>query len=211
MNADDAERALLRQGSRELGVVLDESQCSDLLRYVERIYVWNRAAGLTTIARGDAVRLHLLDSVAAVPAVLAAPCADLGTGAGLPGLVLAIARPDLEIHLVESNRKKVSFLHETVRELGIRNARIVERDAHAVGERFPTVISRAFRQPREFVSIATKLVTAGGRLVLLMADPADEELHAIGPTESCLRYRRFCLPGGVERRTVVTYDLRGQT
>lgn len=197
----------LRQGAAELGAVLSTEQEGLLLRYLDLIYVWNRAAGLTTIVRANAVRLHLLDSLATLASVSGSPCLDLGTGAGLPGLVLAIVMPATSFVLVESNRRRCSFLLEVVRVLGLPNVRVVESDVESLPKdvRYPVVISRAFRPPPEFACIASRLVAENGRVVMMLADPTSSELEAL-ETVSGLRLleaRRFSLPGGPERRAVV--------
>lgn len=202
----------LAEGSAELGVHLDPSQREKLLRYLDLMYVWNRASGLTTIPRPKAVRLHLLDSLAASSSVTAGPCVDLGTGAGLPGLVLAIAQPKTAFVLVESNRKRCSFLLEAIRVLGIANARLIESAVEDLPPEilYPTVISRAFRPPAEFLVIARRLVEPQGRIVLLLADPTAAELAGLeavigSPVEDC---RRVLLPGGGEPRAIVCFRLR---
>lgn len=204
-----AEDRQLAEGCAELGVHLTAEQRERLLRYLDLIYVWNRAAGLTTIPREKAVRLHLLDSLAAASAVAEGPCVDLGTGAGLPGLVLAMACPATSFVLVESNRKRCSFLLEAIRVLPVANARLIESDVESLpeGVLYPTVISRAFRPPAEFLAIAGRLVKPAGRIVLLLADPSLSDLsdleRAIGlPVEEC---RRLRLPGGGEPRSIVSF------
>jgi 16S rRNA (guanine527-N7)-methyltransferase len=204
-----AEDRQLAEGCAELGVDLTAAQRETLLRYLDLIYIWNRAAGLTTIPRERAVRLHLLDSLAAAPAVAEGPCVDLGTGAGLPGMVLAIARPETSYVLVESNRKRCSFLLEAIRILPVANARLIESDVESLpeGVLYPTVISRAFRPPAEFLGIARRLVKPAGHIVLLLADPSPSDLaeleRAIGvPVEQC---RRLRLPGGGEPRAIVCF------
>lgn len=205
----------LADGARELGVPLDDAQRDILLRYVDLLYVWNRAAGLTTIPRENAVRLHVLDSLAAAPVLAAAPrgaegpVVDLGTGAGLPGLVLAVARPETSFVLVESNRKRCSFLLEALRVLALANVRVVESAVEDLPREvlYPTVISRAFRPPAEFLQIARRLVAPGGSIVLLLADPTDEDLAALEQgiglaVEVCRRVR---LPGGIEPRAIVRF------
>lgn len=200
---------LLTEGSAAFGVPLTAEQQDRLLRYLDLLYVWNRTAGLTTIPRESAVRLHILDSLAALPMVDGGPCLDLGTGAGLPGLVLAIAMPGVRFELVESNRKKCSFLLEVVRSLGLRNAVVIQADADTLPaeRRFPVVISRAFRQPADFLRTAAKLVTPDGRIVLMMANPTADELQGLARLAGlelggC---RRLHLPEGGEPRTVVTF------
>lgn len=210
-NLSPNEDRQLAEGCAELSVDLDPSQRERLLRYLDLMYVWNRASGLTTIPREKAVRLHLLDSLAAAFAVTAGPCVDLGTGAGLPGLVLAIASPGTAFVLVESNRKRCSFLLEAIRVLGIGNARLIESAVEDLPPAvlYPTVISRAFRPPAEFLAIARRLVEPRGRIVLLLADPTEADLAeleaAIGcPVEDC---RRLRLPGGGEPRAIVRFCL----
>lgn len=202
------DRELLREGCLELGVDLSPDRQDSLIRYLDLLYVWNRAAGLTTIAREDAVRLHLLDSLAAVTAIGAGPCLDLGTGAGLPGMALAVACPAETFVLAESNRKKCSFLLEVVRQLGIANVRVVQGDVHALPRKSsPVVTSRAFRPPAEFLSIAGRLVTENGRIVLLMADPADQVLESLAREArmDLEALRRLRLPLGGEPRAIVTF------
>jgi 16S rRNA (guanine527-N7)-methyltransferase len=200
---------VLLEGSRLLGVALERTQAERLLRHLDLVYVWNRTAGLTTIPRERAVCLHLLDSLAALPLISDGPCLDLGTGAGLPGLVLAIARPDLSVVLVESNRRKCSFLMEAIRQVGIPNARVLEADADTLpsSERWPTVISRAFRPPPEFLAIAASLGCPGGRILLLMADPSESELDDLAAGSGLHRDRtvRLRLPGGGESRAIVSF------
>lgn len=202
------ELAKLREDALRLGVSLSAETANDLLRYIDLLYVWNRSAGLTTIPREDALRLHVLDSVAAHSAIDASPCLDLGTGAGLPGLVLAMVLPERDFVLVESNRRRCSFLLEAVRVLGLGNVRVVESAVEALpDERYPLVISRAFRQPPEFVRIARGLALEGGRVVLLLASPSVEEMEELEAI-SGLRLEgvhHLSLPGGGEPRAIVSF------
>jgi 16S rRNA (guanine527-N7)-methyltransferase len=205
----DAE--LLCEGCDELGVSLSPEQLEALLRYLDLLYVWNRSAGLTTIPRAEAVRLHLLDSLAALDAVTSGPCLDLGTGGGLPGMVLAVARPSIPFVLVESNRRKCSFLLEAARSAGLSNVRVVESDYERFDPdtRFPTVISRAFRPPAEFLTISRRFVAQDGGVVLLLADPSEAELAALCEETAfaIASIRRLHLPGAGEPRTVVRFRL----
>lgn len=209
--AGGGEEALLESGCLELGVELTPAQRGSLIRYLDLLYVWNKAAGLTTIRRADAVRLHLLDSLAALAAVDGGPCLDLGTGAGLPGMVLAIALPEVEFVLAESNRRRCSFLLEVVRVLRVPNVRVVEGDVDVLPRdpAFPLVISRAFRQPPEFLRIARSFVEPGGRVVLLMADPATADLESLedGSGLELVDCRRLRLPVGNEPRAIVSFRM----
>ncbi|HXC50746.1 MAG TPA: 16S rRNA (guanine(527)-N(7))-methyltransferase RsmG [Candidatus Limnocylindrales bacterium] len=203
------DRELLEAGSRELGAELDAAQTSALLTFLDQIYIWNRLAGLTTIPRENAVRLHLLDSLAARPFVRTGPCLDIGTGAGLPGLVLAVVLPAVRFVLVESNRKRCSFLSETSRLLRLTNVEIVQSDIRDLSRdhRYPTVISRAFRPPHEFLQIAGELVRDDGQVVMLMADPTADFLSELQRTSEFIASdeKRFVLPGGDEPRTIISF------
>ncbi len=207
--AAKGEAALLEQGARELGVDLGEETARRLLAYLDLVYVWNRHAGITTIARPDAVRLHVLDSLAVASELGGSPVLDLGTGGGLPGMVLAIVLPERDFVLAESNRKRCSFLHEVVRQLGLRNVRVVEGDVDRLSEPagYPTVVSRAFRPPLEFLRTARPLVAAGGKVLLLTAAVADEELRTLGAGAGLdlVAAKRFELPGGREPRAIASF------
>ena len=205
----ETELALLESGAAELGTPVQPAQARCLLAYLDLLYQWNKAAGLTTVSRDDAVRLHLLDSLAALPLVVGDSCLDLGTGAGLPGLVLAIASPGTRFVLVESNRRRCSFLLEARRLLRISNLEVVESDVESLGEdRYPLVISRAFRAPEEFLAIAKRLVMPGGRVVVMLADRtrADIERLEAGSGLQVCDTRCLLLPGGNEPRTILAFQ-----
>lgn len=211
MKRHGEEAAALESGAVELGVELDRTRTERLLAYLELLYAWNRNIGLTTVPREKAVRLHLLDSLSASALVEAGPCLDLGSGAGLPGLVLAIARPDLEFTLLDSSRRRCSFLLEARRRLLVSNVRVVEGDAGSAMTTgsFPVVLSRAFRPPREFLAIGRRFVAEGGCIVLMGSDLGDPELEALS-RDSGLgvdRVLRLRLPGGPESRTLVRWKV----
>lgn len=207
MTFSKSEHEALVRRAASLGVVLDDETAARLGRFVDLLYAWNRNIGLTTIPRPQAPRLHVLDSLAAVPMVERGPCADLGTGAGLPGMVLAIARPEIDFVLVESNRRRCSFLLDARRQLGLSNVRVVEGDADALepAGSYPVVISRAFRPPAEFLATARRIVSADGHVVLMMADPTDSEIETLvgGSSFQVETVRRIELPDGGEPRVLI--------
>jgi len=206
------ERETLAEGAIALGVPLDSTQVDTLARYLDLLYLWNRSAGLTAVARPAAVRLHLLDSLLALPLPASdstsGSCADLGTGAGLPGIVLAVADPRRSFVLVESNRRKCSFLMEAVRSLGLSNVEVIEGDADqlvAGVRRFPVVVSRAFRSPLAFLRTAAGLLETGGHAVSMLANPSESEVSALVAESglALVEERRSILPGGGEPRTIL--------
>ncbi len=211
MSAQGSEQSRLRRGAEELGVSLGEAELDKLLAFLERLYLWNKSAGLTSIDRSQAVRLHLLDSLAAVPLLEgAARIADLGSGPGLPGIPLAIALPSSQLVLVESRRRKCSFLCETVRELGLDNCRVEQIDAYdySGAEGLDAVIARAFLAPADLLALAAPLLRPGGRL-LVMAGHAhiDDQLHesAAGLGLSRRQVVKLQLPGGNESRQLLVF------
>ncbi len=206
----DGERAELVDGAGEFAIRLDEETADRLIDYLDLLYLWNRTAGLTRVKRPDAVRLHIIDSLSAVPRLqTAARLVDLGSGAGLPGIPLAAALPGTDVTLVETRRKKCSFLEEAIRTLGLDNCSVLEEDAAVIaasGRQFDAVISRAFQPPAEFVPFAAPLVTSGGLMVCMggpeMTDGGQLAASA-GDNFELAFEERFKLPRGAERRTLV--------
>ena len=204
------ERADLEDGATEFGVELDADRVDRLIDYLDLLYLWNRTAGLTRVQRRDAVRLHIIDSLSAVPYLRSSVhVVDLGSGAGLPGIPLAAALRGAEVTLVESRRKKCSFLEESIRTLGLDNCTVLEEDAGilaASGRQFEAVISRAFRPPTDLVRFASPMVSSGGLLVLMGGRemPDGLRLAASGQDDLELTFeQRFKLPRGGEIRTLV--------
>jgi 16S rRNA (guanine527-N7)-methyltransferase len=169
----------LHAGIAALGLVLPEGAESHLLAYLELLAKWNRTYNLTAVRKADEmVTHHLLDSLALLPwlaekSVLAGRrLVDVGSGAGVPGLVLAIARPDLEIASIEASQKKASFQQQAKIELGLTNVSIHCARAEAVAETFDAAISRAFASLADFVRYAGHL---SNRLLAMKGQyPADE-------------------------------------
>ena len=208
---DEASR--LREGAAELSVSIDERAVHGMLSYLDLLYVWNRSTRLTAIERDEAVRLHLLDCLACVP--LLEGCrrlVDLGSGAGLPGLVIALARPELEVHLVEAKRKRCSFLHDAVDRLRLRRCRVVESGAEDLGGGlagyFDVATARAFRPPIELIRIARPLLARRGKVLVMCGGPGlkSEEADQLGLAARVSERARFRLPGGTERRRIVVVE-----
>jgi 16S rRNA (guanine527-N7)-methyltransferase len=214
VSARAEELELVVRGSRALGVELAGDRARDLIRYLDLMYTWNVAAGLTTVPRAHAVRLHLLDALAVVPFVFATgKIADLGSGGGLPGIPIAVALPDSTVTLVESRRKKCSFLIEALRSLGLANCGVLERDARDLDDytaAFDVIVARAFLGPEALLEVASPLLRPGGRVVVMGARK-DDALDRIADAED--RFVRvadkaFVLFGGSERRRIVVLEKR---
>jgi 16S rRNA (guanine527-N7)-methyltransferase len=149
-----------------------------LLDYLTLLHKWNSAFNLTAIRDPREMLVkHLFDSLAMHPFVDAQRLADLGTGPGLPGIPLAIAKPSLHVALVESNGKKARFLRQAVRELGLDNARVLESRAEQVAEpgAFDAITARALDRLAGIIAVGGHLLQPDGRLLAMKAARIDEE------------------------------------
>lgn len=168
----------LRDGLGRLGgSALDDAQIESLLRYLDLLARWNRTYNLTAVRDPAAmVTRHLLDSLAILPWVPEGRLLDAGSGAGLPGLPLAIARPQLEVTLLDSAGKKVRFLSQACRELGLANVTPVQArlESYLPALEFQAVVSRAFASLADFARAARHLAGTAHLLAMKGRYPGDE-------------------------------------
>ena len=179
-----SDRESLRQrlcaGVSELQLALDDAAIGQLLDYVELLQRWNAAYNLTAVRDpAEMITRHLLDSLAILPHVHGATLADLGSGAGLPGIPLAIAAPEREILLVDSNGKKARFLREAVRKLGLTHTRVAESRVENVEGTFECVTARAFASLGEMLARGGHLLATDGRWLALKGRYPEDELAAL--------------------------------
>ena len=175
-------RTALERGTQELALRLPHGAADQLLRYTALLEKWNRTYNLTAVREPLAmVSHHLLDSLAVLPHLPLpeknARLADAGSGAGLPGIPLAIARPGWHVALIEANQKKAAFLRQATIELGLTNVDVQEIrvESFQPGARFALVISRAFTEIAQFIAACRHLLDAGGLLAAMKGkDPRDE-------------------------------------
>ena len=153
---------LLQQGCDDLEVCIAASQRQQLLEYVALLAKWNKAYNLTAVRdEAQMVVRHLLDSLAVVPYLTGKRLIDVGTGAGLPGIPLAILFPEREFHLLDSNGKKTRFLTQVKNELGLTNLQVVNSrvEAFEPGQPFDGITSRAFASLADFTQLTRHLGT----------------------------------------------------
>jgi 16S rRNA (guanine527-N7)-methyltransferase len=175
-------RTALERGLQTMGLAISAAVCERLLDYTELLAKWNRTYNLTAVRNAEAmVSHHLLDSLAVLPhlafAADGARVADVGSGAGLPGIPLALARHDWHVALVESNDKKAAFLQQAKIELALPNVQIQAGrvEAWEPAEKFAVVISRAFAELTEFVAACKHLLAPGGVIAAMKGKhPRDE-------------------------------------
>lgn len=167
----------LQSGVAQLGITLGEDAQRKLLDYLALLLKWNKVYNLTAIRDPQQmVSHHLLDSLAVVPHLWAGRWLDVGCGAGLPGLVLAVAQPDWQFTLLDSNSKKTGFLQQAVIELDLCNVSVhcSRVEEWKPEERFDGIISRAFSELGEFLRSTRHLMASHGRWAAMKGVPQRE-------------------------------------
>lgn len=189
----------LASGIAALGLELPAQAWDQLLRYLALLQKWNRVYNLTAIREpGRLVTHHLLDCLAAMPHVPGtSTLVDVGSGAGLPGIPLAVARPGQEVTLLDSNHKKGAFLKQVVIECGLENVRIQVGRAEdwSPAPRFDLAISRAYSDLAGFAEACAGLVAPGGTLIAMKGVYPDEELALLPATVVVERVIAIEVPG----------------
>lgn len=170
----------LRAGLDEIELHLDEATQTRLLDYLELMDKWNQAYNLTAIRKPlEMVDKHLLDSLSLLPHIKDAPLLDVGAGAGLPGLVLAIVRPAVEVTLVDAVAKKVQFMQHAIRTLHLPNARAIHSRIENLTGQYPQITSRAFSNLADFVTLTRPLLGTGGEWLAMKGLIPQDELHTL--------------------------------
>lgn len=169
----------LAQGLQELGIDLPPASQEKLLAYAALLYKWNKTYNLTALREPAlAVSHHLLDSLAVLPYVETGTLLDVGSGGGLPGIPLAIVRPELRVTLLDSNSKKTAFLRQAAIELGLLNLTVhcgrVEQYQPAA--KFNAITSRAFSELADFVTLSRHLLDAGGHWLAMKGVMPEDEI-----------------------------------
>jgi len=187
----------LARGIKQLGIDLDAEAQQKLLNYLMLLKKWNKVYNLTAIRETEQmVSHHILDSLAVLPYLWRGKWLDVGCGAGLPGLVLAIARPEWHFTLLDSNSKKTSFVQQAIIELGLYNVvvRCARVEDMPSNEKFDGIISRAFAETSDFVKLTRHLLAETGRWAAMKGAPEQELQH---------------LPGGVEVERIIQLRVSG--
>ena len=205
-----ATRSRLEAGLDALG--LDRALATPLLDYLALLLRWNRTYNLTAVREPlEMVDKHLLDSLAMHPHVIdiaaaGGALADLGTGAGLPGIPLAIATPGLHVTLVESNGKKARFMREAVRKLGLDDVRVAESRIEALAEpgTYDAITARALATLPLIVELGGHLLKPGGRLLAMKGTYPHDEVAALPAGWSVTGSQPLRVPGlDAERHLIV--------
>lgn len=197
----------LAQGLGAMGLELPVEQREKLLAYVALLYKWNKTYSLTALKEQDkAVSHHLLDSLAILPFVPSGSILDVGSGGGMPGIPLAIVRPDLAVTLLDSNSKKTAFLQQAAIELGLPNISVhggrVEQYHPTVG--FAAITSRAFAELADFVVLSRHLLAPGGVWLAMKGVWPHDEIARLPKDVRVVAVHALAVPGvDGERHLVV--------
>jgi 16S rRNA (guanine527-N7)-methyltransferase len=196
--------AELRAGMAELGIAAEATAVERLLDYVELLARWNASYNLTAVREPRGMlTAHLLDSLAVADLVRGPRVADVGSGAGLPGIPLAIVSPELEVTLIDSNGKKARFLREAVRVLRLANVRIEARRVEDVHGAFDTVTARAFAALADMIRLAGHLLADDGVLVALKGLVNKDEILGLPGGFVVREVRALRVPGLAAARHAV--------
>jgi 16S rRNA (guanine527-N7)-methyltransferase len=202
--------ASLRERALKLGVALDADMAERLLRLLDELRLWNRAYNLTAIEEREAmVVTHVLDSLAAHVDLAGERIADVGTGAGFPGLPLAITNPQRQFTLIDATAKKVRFVAHAARTLGLNNVQAVQARAEAMHpeQPFDTILARAVGSLAELAQLAQPLAHPGTRLLAYKGRRPEAELAAIPAGWQLVGVRAVQIPGLDAERCLVTLVL----
>lgn len=194
----------LAQGIAELGLEIDAATQQKLLDYLALLEKWNKVHNLTAVRDPqEMVTLHLLDSLSVLPHIKSGRLLDVGSGAGLPGIPLALVRPDLQVTSMDSSHKKASFQRQAKAALGLANFQVVcgRVEEFRPEHKFDMVISRAFSDLAEFIRLTRHLCAEDGVWLAMKGVYPHEELAQVqGPSSEVVPLR---VPGLEAQRHLV--------
>ncbi|HEU4483993.1 MAG TPA: 16S rRNA (guanine(527)-N(7))-methyltransferase RsmG [Povalibacter sp.] len=197
---------MLNSGASKLGIALSETQATALIRLLDELDDWNQRMNLTAIReRPHQITKHLLDSLSIQSFLHGNRVCDIGTGAGFPGIPLAIVNPDREFTLVDSTAKKLKFIDHVAQLLNLHNITTVHTRAETYrpDARFDVVVSRAVGPVNQFVQWAGHLCVGGGRLLAMKGRYPHDELGKLPNGWKLAAVHKLEVPGLDEERHLV--------
>ncbi|MCP4128442.1 MAG: 16S rRNA (guanine(527)-N(7))-methyltransferase RsmG [Gammaproteobacteria bacterium] len=198
----------LESGLRQIGLKPSQDQQHRLLEYLALLMKWNQTYNLTAIRDPEEmVPRQLLDSLSILPLIRGRRILDVGTGAGLPGVPLAICRPDASFTLLDSNGKKTRFVQQAKLELGLENLEVqhsrVEQLADAVG--FDTITTRAFAALPKIVELTAGLLADEGILLAMKGTAPQEEMMLLRSAGCKVEITPLVVPSSGERHAIIIH------
>jgi 16S rRNA (guanine527-N7)-methyltransferase len=200
----------LADGAQTLGLDLSDAQLAQLMDYLALLSKWNAVYNLTAVRDpAQMVTQHLLDSLSVVPAFADAKnVLDVGAGGGLPGMVLAIARPDMRVSLIDTVHKKTAFLTQAKAELGLSNVTVhtARVEQLQVAQKFDVITSRAFAELSDFVTWSAHLLAEGGRFIAMKGVMPQDEIAKLPAGWRVTEVRPLVVPGLNAERHLIFID-----
>lgn len=196
----------LRAGAQELGVTLTDAQLDRLLAYHALLVKWNKAYNLTSVRdAGDMIDRHLIDSLSILPALDNEALLDVGTGPGLPGMIIALLKPELPVFLLDSNGKKTRFLNQVKMSLGVSNVTVVHHrlESWAPERQFAQITSRAFATLSDMVTYSRHLLAEDGRFIAMKGLYPHDELEQLPSDIKIIAVSELRVPGTSGARHLV--------
>ncbi len=208
----DDEFNLLKNGAEALSLDVREHALRQIRHYLDLMLHWNKKINLTAIQdRQQMLHAHILDSFSLIPQLMgSSSLLDVGTGAGLPGIPVAVWRPELTVTLIESNGKKVAFLNQCKIELELDNLTVVEgrvEQWHPEGKSFDTIVCRAFSDLAQFVSSARHLLAPGGQMIAMKGAVPYDELGRVSTEVASVNTLAVTVPGLSAQRHFIQMTL----
>lgn len=198
---------VLKQGIKDLKLELNDGQVEKLLDYLALLNKWNSVYNLTSVRDPmQMVTLHVLDSLAAVPAFKDAKnVLDVGAGGGLPGMVLAISRPDMKVSMIDTVHKKTAFLNQVKAELELANVTVYTKRVEQleVKTKFDVITSRAFADLSDFVNWSGHVLAEGGQFIALKGTAPAEERERLPEPWKVQKLEPLAVPGLEAERHLV--------
>lgn len=203
-------RKILVNGITSLNLNITDDQVDRLLGFIKLIEKWNKAYNLTAIRdRKEMARLHILDSLAIIPHIEGKRIIDIGTGAGLPGIPLAICLPEIGFTLLDSNAKKTRFVQQVVLELKLKNVAVFHGrvENYQPEQAYDAVLTRAFASLPDIVKLTAHLLSKDGVLLAMKGQNMEAELTQIAAKKSVISVN---VPGTDVGRCLVRIELPEQ-
>ncbi|HDY89834.1 MAG TPA: 16S rRNA (guanine(527)-N(7))-methyltransferase RsmG [bacterium] len=208
---------LLKKGLKELNIQYSENQINAFMSYLSELKKWNKTYNLTALRNdNDIIVKHFLDSLLYLKTLPEGilKLADAGAGAGFPGIPLKLVRPELDLALIESSRKKAAFLRHIIRHLQLKEVNVLEERLERLGKEYENnydiIVTRATFSIKDFLTMACPYVKKDGNLILSKGPKVTEELNESPDNERAVRkILKARLPFEEAQRNLVVLNCRG--
>ncbi len=208
---NDSWEKTINTGARELGVPLNSNQLNCISFHASELIKWNKKFNITSITDPFEIAVkHFIDCLAIVPHIPDnAKVLDIGSGGGFPGLPLKIARHSIEIMMIDSSRKKISFLNYMIRSLGITGINAMHTRCEDLAEKknfkhkFDFVVSRAFTSLDRFIDLSLPFLSTNGIILAMKGKAPEKEILPIRQKKFCMENISYTLPMGKYSRSII--------